>query len=70
VESSYRVKQGVNGILVDPSDPKALAEAMLKVARDEELADMMGRNERKDVFPWREIAARSIQLYRQILESW
>jgi len=28
----YRVKQGVNGILVDPSDLKVLAEAMLKVA--------------------------------------
>jgi len=28
----YRVKQGVNGILVDPSDLKALTEAMLKVA--------------------------------------
>jgi glycosyltransferase involved in cell wall biosynthesis len=65
----YRVKHGVNGILVDLSDPKALAEAMLKVARDEELADMMGRNGRKDVFSWREIAARSIQLYGQILES-
>jgi len=65
----YRVKQGVNGILVDPSDPKALAEAMLKVARDDELADKMGSNGRKDVFSWREIAARSIQLYGQILES-
>jgi len=65
----YRIKHGVNGILVDPSDPKALAEAMLKVARDEELADKMGRNGRKDVFSWREIAARSIQLYGQILES-
>jgi len=49
-EIPYRVKQGVNGILVDPSDPKALAEAMLKVARDEELADKMGRNGRKDIF--------------------
>jgi len=68
-EIPYRVKHGVNGILVDPSDPKALAEAMLEVAPDDELADKMGRNGRKDVFSWREIAARSIQLYRQILES-
>ena len=44
-------------------------EAMLKVARDDELAGKMGRNERKDIFSWREIAARSIQLYGQILES-
>jgi len=68
-EIPYRVKHGVNGILVNPLDPKALAEAMLKLAQDEGLADKMGRNGRKAVFSWREIAARSIQLYRQILES-
>jgi len=68
-EIPYRVKHGVNGILVDPSDPKALAKAMLEVAQDEGLADKMGRNGRKDVFSWREIAEKSIQLYRQVLES-
>jgi glycosyltransferase involved in cell wall biosynthesis len=68
-EIPYRVKQDVNGLLVDPSDPKALAEAMLKVANDEELAEEMGRNGRKNVFSWREIAARSIQLYGQVLEN-
>jgi len=64
----YRIKQDVNGVLVDPSDPKMLAEAMLKVAHDE-LAEEMGRNGRKEVFSWREIAAKSIQLYRQVLEG-
>ena len=32
----YRVKQNVNGVLVDLLDPKMLAEAMLKIAHDEE----------------------------------
>jgi len=68
-EIPYRVKHGVNGILVDPSDPKALAEAMLEVARDDELADKMGRNGRKDVFSWREIAEKSIQLYERVVED-
>jgi glycosyltransferase involved in cell wall biosynthesis len=65
----YRVKQDVNGVLVDPSDPKTLAEAMLKVAHDDELAKEMGRNGRKDVFSWKEIAMKSIQLYEQVLEG-
>lgn len=65
----YRVKQDVNGILVDPSDPKMLAEAMLKVAHDDKLAKEMGRNGRKDVFSWKEIAMKSIQLYEQVLEG-
>jgi len=46
----HRVKQGVNGILVDSSDPKALAETMPEVAYDDELANKMERNGRKDVF--------------------
>jgi glycosyltransferase involved in cell wall biosynthesis len=65
----YRIKQDVNGVLVDPSDPKMLAEAMLKLAHDKELAEEMGRNGRKDVFSWREIAVKSIQLYRRVLEN-
>jgi glycosyltransferase involved in cell wall biosynthesis len=65
----YRIKQDVNGILVDPSDSKMLAEAMLKVAHDDELAKEMGRNGRKDVFSWKEIAMKSIQLYEQVLED-
>ena len=65
----YRVKQDVNGVLVDPSDPKMLAEAMLKVAHNDELAKEMGRNGRKDVFSWKEIAAKLIQLYEWVLEN-
>ncbi|RLF05019.1 MAG: glycosyltransferase family 1 protein [Thermoprotei archaeon] len=65
----YRVKHGINGMLVNPSDPKGLAETMLEVAHDDKLAKEMGRNGRKDVFSWREIAVKSIQLYMQILED-
>jgi glycosyltransferase involved in cell wall biosynthesis len=68
-EIPYRVKQGVNGLLVNPSDPRKLAEAMLKLANEEELAEEMGRNGRKEVFSWRKVAKKSIQLYKQILEG-
>jgi glycosyltransferase involved in cell wall biosynthesis len=65
----YRVKHGINGLLVNPSDPKMLAEAMLKLANEEELAEEMGSNGRKEVFSWREVAEKSIQLYKQVLEG-
>jgi glycosyltransferase involved in cell wall biosynthesis len=68
-EIPYRVKQGVNGLLVNPSDPRMLAEAMLKLANEEELAEEMGRNGRKNVFSWREVAVKSLQLYRRVVED-
>jgi glycosyltransferase involved in cell wall biosynthesis len=68
-EMPYRVRQGVNGLLVDPSDPKALAEAMARLVEDEELAEEMGKNGRREVFSWREIAEKSVQLYEQVLRG-
>jgi glycosyltransferase involved in cell wall biosynthesis len=65
----YRVKHGINGLLVNPSDPKMLAEVMLKLANEEELAEEMGSNGRREVFSWREVAEKSIQLYKQVLEG-
>jgi glycosyltransferase involved in cell wall biosynthesis len=46
-----------------------LAEAMLKLASEEELAEEMGSNGRKEVLSWREVAEKSIQLYKQVLEG-
>jgi len=63
----YRVKHGVNGLLVNPSDPRALAEAMMLLVHDETLSKEMGRRGRGEVFSWREIASRSIKLYKHIL---
>jgi glycosyltransferase involved in cell wall biosynthesis len=56
-------------VLVNPSDPKALAEAMLKVAHDDELAREMEKNGRKNVLSWREVAVKSLQLYRRVVED-
>jgi glycosyltransferase involved in cell wall biosynthesis len=69
VLEGWRIRQGVNGLLVEPSNPKALAEAMARLAEDEELAEEMGKNGRREVFSWKEIAKKSVQLYKQILRS-
>jgi glycosyltransferase involved in cell wall biosynthesis len=68
-EIPYRIRQYVNGVLVNPSDPKALAEVILKVAHDDELARKMEKNGRKNVFSWREVAVKSLQLYRRVVED-
>jgi len=69
VLEGWRIRQGVNGLLVEPSNPKALAEAMARLAEDEELAEEMGKNGRREVFSWKEIAEKSVQLYEQVLRG-
>lgn len=63
----FRVKHGVCGLLVDPGEPRALAEAMAELARNRELAENIGRQCKDEVFTWRAIALRSIDLYKDIL---
>ncbi len=63
----YRVKQPVNGILVEPSNPKMLADAMLELVGNDKLAEEMGRNGKADVFSWESIAKKSVELYRHVL---
>lgn len=59
----YRVKDGVNGILVAPANPKILSDAMLKLIRHPELAKKMGGNGKTDVLTWGTIAKKSIEVY-------
>jgi len=43
----YRVKHYANGILVEPSNPEMLAEAMLKLVCNDKLAMEIGKNGKK-----------------------
>lgn len=45
IESHYHI--GKNGILVSPEDIEGLSEAILKLLKDEELSNQLGRNARK-----------------------
>ncbi|MCS7065424.1 MAG: glycosyltransferase, partial [Fimbriimonadales bacterium] len=63
------VKHEVNGLLVPPGDPSALAEAVLRILKDRALATELAANARAlaDRFDIRHTVARTAQLYRKLL---
>jgi len=63
------VKHEVNGLLVPPGDPLALAEAVLRILQDRELASELAANARAlaDRFDIRHTVAQTAHLYRSWL---
>jgi glycosyltransferase involved in cell wall biosynthesis len=63
------VQNGYNGLLVPPNNPSLLAEAILTLAGDPELAGKMGRNGRQvaESHDWGIVAARTEQVYLEAL---
>ena len=59
----YRVRHMENGVLVPPRDPKALAEAIMLLANDKELAKKLGAEGRRDVHTWEEIIEALMHIY-------
>lgn len=58
------------GLLVPPSDPASLAEAVIKLCADPETADRFGRNGRRLVgerFTWERIAGETERVYAEVL---
>jgi glycosyltransferase involved in cell wall biosynthesis len=66
------VHDGENGVLVDPDDPRALAEALVRILGDRELATRLGENARRTGEEWgvtpAEYATRLERLVRGVLE--
>jgi len=60
----YRVKHMVNGLLVPPKDPKALAEAMITLLQNKELATRLGAEGRKEIITWSEVATKMLNIYK------
>ncbi len=60
------------GILVDPADSGQIAEAVNRLLKNPELADRMGKKGRQRVeekFSWDSIAARTRDMYRELLDE-
>jgi glycosyltransferase involved in cell wall biosynthesis len=66
------VKNNETGVLVPPSDPSSLAEAVLKLYGDPEMGARLGRNGRRCVeerFTWDRIAGEFESAYHDVLNN-
>jgi glycosyltransferase involved in cell wall biosynthesis len=58
------------GLLVDPGNPKQIAEAVNRLLKDENLRRKLGKNGRERVekyFSWERIAQQTKALYEEVL---
>ncbi|OYR50648.1 glycosyl transferase [Halorubrum sp. Ea1] len=69
VGSIPEVIDGDGGVLVEPGDPAALADAIGSLARDDARVGQMARNNRelvRDRYAWTAIAGRITRVYREV----
>ncbi len=65
------IRNGVEGFVVPPRDPKALADAIIKILQDDKLRKKMSRNalKRAEELSWDNIAKMHIMVYEKILQQ-
>jgi len=66
------IKDKVNGLLVEPADPAALAEAITQLLKDEQMRDNLGANARKfitDNFSKEKMVSATERVYKKCLEE-
>lgn len=65
------VKNGKEGLIVPSKDPEALARAIIKLLKDDELRRQMGENAYKKAqeLSWDNIAKKHIEVYEEVLEE-
>lgn len=66
-ELPYRIKEHINGILVEPSNPILLAKVMSEFLSNDELAREIGEEKMRAPPTWEEVGRRSIELYEGVL---
>jgi glycosyltransferase involved in cell wall biosynthesis len=66
------IKEGENGLLAKPCDHQSLANALLRLIKDDDLRQRMGNNGMKMVadYSWDKIAKETENLYKDILDNW
>ena len=66
------VYDGISGFIVPPKDPEALAEAIVKLLKDEKLRKKMGENayrKMKEELSWDKIAEKTIEVYKAAIRE-
>ena len=62
------VADGVSGLLVEPGDPEALAEALVRVLSDRALAERLAGGARAAAAPWLQTPEQYAQRMRELVE--
>lgn len=66
------VEDRVSGLLVSPKDPKALAQAIIRLLKDPDLRAVLGREGRKRVYPKydvRTLVKNIKEFYQELIEK-
>jgi len=66
------VDDGVTGFIVPPRDVNALANAIIKLLKDDELRKQMGENaykKMKEELSWDKIAEKTIEIYKEMIRD-
>lgn len=66
------VRNGYNGLLVEPEDPRALASGILRLLENPSLAEELGQNGRRhveDCYSWENGARHYLEVYRIAMRS-
>lgn len=67
IGSGGLVKDGINGIIISPKNPKELEEAVNKLTEDLELSEKMGKENRLKIeqnFSWEAVIEKYSELYK------
>jgi glycosyltransferase involved in cell wall biosynthesis len=65
------VRDGYNGLLVEPNDAHALADAITRMIKERAEREEMGRNGRRvaEEYDWKIVAAKTEQVYMEAISS-
>ena len=66
------VEDGKDGLVVPPKDLKALAEAVIRLLKNDDLRKQMGRNafKKTEEVSWDNIAKMHMKVYEEVLNDW
>ncbi|HYW68415.1 MAG TPA: glycosyltransferase, partial [bacterium] len=71
--SGYRdvVIDGTTGLLTSPGDPDSIAEAVIRLARDDGLKRRLVESAREDVqqYSWKRVTRRILEVYDSVVEG-
>jgi len=65
----YRIKHGINGLLVSPGDDDELADAIIRLLEDSELCKRLGESGYKEAVTWDEVSHKVEYDYLRILDE-